>query len=62
MRLDRILISDIETTIYRYGRIYELMKIERIVERRIRLKDVPLILLCTGQGACFFLPICNRFL
>ena len=32
MRSDRILISDIESTVYRYGRIYELMKIEREIE------------------------------
>ncbi len=56
MRSDRILISDIESTIYRYGRIYELMKIEREIEnyRETYKKEEHIIDTFMYRAGCLF--------
>ena len=64
MRMDRILISDIESTIYRYGRIYELMKIEREIENYRKTYKIGGCVVDTFMhraGCLFFSSIMKRY-
>ncbi len=64
MPSDRILISDIESTIYRYGRIYELMKIEREIEnyrKTYKIGECAVDTFMYKEGSMFFYYVMTTF-